>query len=89
MMVALSSFLLAEVLGRQMLKAENPIGMREPTLGGEGIPVGPLQIYFSNRGNASCLVSYTSGAECCSVDSEQAVAYALLCFLNPYIAFTH
>lgn len=67
-----------------MPHVENPIGMRKParSLGGEGGPVGSLQIYFSPRGSASCLVSYASGTESCSVDSEQAVAYAFLCLLN-------
>lgn len=67
-----------------MLNAEHPIGMREPAraLGGEGIPVGSLQIYFSHCGSASCLVSNATGAEHCSVDSEQALAYAFLCLPN-------
>lgn len=50
--VALSSFLLAEVAGRQVIPcAENVIGMREPARapGGEGILVRSSPTYFSRR----------------------------------------
>lgn len=50
--VALSSFLLTEVVGRQViLCAENVIGMRKPAraLGGEGILVRSSPTYFSHQ----------------------------------------
>lgn len=71
--VALSSFLLAEVAGRQVIPcAENVIGMREPAraLGGEGILVRTSPTYFSHRWQhfTPGLLCCVSGAESSSVD---------------------